>query len=55
MVENKWLFKCPTCKTVMALILTELDPKNVHQAPPCICGKSRMVNMNSEEYAYGDF
>jgi len=54
-VENKWLFKCPTCKTVMALILTELDPKNVHQAPPCICGKSRMVNMNSEEYAYGDF
>ena len=39
----------------MALILTELDPKNVHQAPPCICGKSRMVNMNSEEYAYGKF
>ena len=55
MVENKWLFKCPTCKTVMALIPTELDPKNVHQAPPSICGKSRLVNMNSDEYAYGDF
>jgi hypothetical protein len=54
-VENKWLFKCPTCKTVMAIITTELDPKHIHQAPPCPCGKSRMVNMNSDEYAYGKF
>jgi hypothetical protein len=54
-IENKWLFKCPICKTVMAIITTDLDPKNIHQAPPCPCGKSSMVNMASDEYAYGNF
>jgi len=50
----KWLFKCPECKTIMAIIST-LDPKLIHQVPPCPCGKSRMVNMNSEEYAREEF
>lgn len=54
-MESKWLFKCPVCKTVMTLVLTELNPKNVHEKPLCICGKSKMVNMSSDEYAYGNF
>lgn len=52
--QSKWLFKCPTCKTIMAII-SSIDPKNIHQSPPCPCGKSRMVNMNSEEYAREEF
>ena len=51
---SKWLFKCPLCKTIMAII-SSIDPKLIHQVPPCPCGKSRMVNMNSDEYAYGSF
>lgn len=50
---TKYLFKCGTCKTVM-IIETELDKDKIHQAPPCPCGKSRMLNMSSIEYAYGD-
>lgn len=34
-------------------IETELDQSKIHMVPPCPCGKSRMVNMASEEYAYG--
>jgi len=52
--HGKWLFKCPECKTIMA-ILSTLDPKLIHQVPPYPCGKSRMVNMNSEEYAREEF
>ncbi len=50
MVENRWLFKCLECKTIMAII-TMLDEDKIHKAPPCPCGKSRMVNMASDEYA----
>ena len=49
---KKYLFKCMTCKTVM-VIETELPETNINQAPPCPCGKSRMISMNSYEYAYG--
>lgn len=58
MEENKytakWLFKCQTCKTIIAII-SSIDPKLIHQAPPCPCGNSRMVNMNSDEYAREEF
>lgn len=36
-------------------IETDLDSKYIHQVPPCPCGKSRMVDMSSVEYAYGRF
>ncbi len=49
---TKYMFKCPTCKTLMS-IETELDEKYIHQVPPCPCGKSRMISMSSKEYAYG--
>ena len=48
---TKYMFKCKKCNTLLS-IETELDPKYVHQVPPCICGKSRMINLNSDEYAY---
>ncbi len=32
---------------------TELDDKSIHKAPNCPCGKSRMLDMSSPEYAYG--
>jgi hypothetical protein len=48
---KKYLFKCLTCKTVM-VIETSLDEKYIHKAPPCPCGKSRMIDMASYEYAY---
>lgn len=54
MMETKWLFKCPECKSVMALI-TNLEDEKINQKPECPCGSSTMVNMNSEEYAYGNF
>jgi hypothetical protein len=50
---TKYMFKCPTCRTVMS-IETELPVEKIHQVPPCPCGISRMVNMSSYEYAYGD-
>ncbi len=46
------MYKCQTCSTIMS-IETDLDPKYIHMAPPCICGKSRMISMASDEYAYG--
>ena len=49
-LESKWLFKCPECQTIMAIITT-LDEDRIHKAPPCPCGKARMVNMASQEYA----
>jgi DNA-directed RNA polymerase subunit RPC12/RpoP len=48
---KKYLFKCMSCSTIMS-IETKLDEKYIHQAPPCPCGKSRMVNMASDKYAY---
>lgn len=51
---RKILFKCPTCKTIMIFEIVDDDIK-IHGVPPCICGKSRMVNMSSDEYAYGRF
>lgn len=50
---KKFMFACPSCKTVMS-INTELDERNIHQYPPCPCGKTRMINMSSVEYAYGN-
>ena len=46
------MFRCMTCKTMLTLE-TELEDKYIHMAPPCPCGRSRMANMASEEYAYG--
>lgn len=50
---RKYMFKCLTCSTIMS-IETELDPQQIHTAPPCPCGKSRFTNMSSYEYAYGN-
>jgi hypothetical protein len=49
-VESRWMFKCLECQTIMAIITT-LDEDKIHKAPPCPCGKARMVNMASQEYA----
>lgn len=49
---TKYMFKCPTCRTVIS-IETDLDEKNIHKAPPCPCGKSRMDSMQSDAYKYG--
>jgi hypothetical protein len=34
-------------------IETKLDKDKIHMAPPCPCGKARMLSLNSYEYAYG--
>lgn len=49
---TKYMFKCKTCKTLMS-IETGLPKESIHQAPPCPCGKARMLSLNSYEYAYG--
>lgn len=49
---RKILFKCPNCKTIMIFEIVD-DSINIHEVPSCICGKSKMVNMSSYEYAYG--
>jgi len=49
----KYLFKCPTCSTVMS-IESDLDEKMIHKVPPCPCGKSRMDYMQSDAYKYGN-
>lgn len=49
----KYMFKCQTCNTIMS-IETNLDKDRIHQSPPCPCGKARMINMSSYEYAYGN-
>lgn len=49
---RKYMFRCPQCKTLMT-IETDLDDKYIHKVPPCPCGKSRMIDMASYEYAYG--
>ena len=46
------MFKCRSCGTIMS-IETDLPKDQIHQAPPCPCGKTRMLNMSSYEYAYG--
>jgi hypothetical protein len=50
---KKHMFKCTTCNTVMS-IETNLEDSLIHKAPPCPCGKSRMLDMSSYEYAYGE-
>ena len=50
---TKYMFKCPKCKTVMT-IETDLEERHIHKVPPCPCGSSRMVDMSSPEYAYGN-
>ena len=47
------MFKCQVCQTLMS-IETDLPKEKIHQVPPCPCGKSRMINMSSIEYAYGN-
>ena len=49
---TKYMFKCKTCNTLLS-IETELPEDKIHNYPPCICGKSRMISLNSPEYAYG--
>jgi hypothetical protein len=49
---KKYLFKCMSCKTLMS-IETNLEDKDIHRVPPCPCGKDRMIDMSSPEYAYG--
>ena len=49
----KYMFKCQACKTLMS-IETDLEEKYIHMAPPCPCGKNRMLSLSSYEYAYGD-
>ena len=49
---TKYMFKCRTCNTLMS-IETDLTQDKIHMAPPCPCGKARMLSLNSYEYAYG--
>lgn len=49
----KYMFRCKVCDTIMS-IETNLPDNQIHQVPPCPCGKSRMINMATPEYAYGD-
>ena len=49
---RKYLFRCKECQTIMT-IETDLEDKYIHQVPPCPCGRSRMLNMATPEYAYG--
>ena len=49
---TKYMFKCPSCKTILT-IETKLPDDTIHKVPPCPCGKSRMIDMSSKEYAYG--
>lgn len=48
----KYMFKCKECNTLMS-IETTLPDDQIHKVPPCPCGKSRMIALNSREYAYG--
>jgi hypothetical protein len=50
---KKHMFKCKECNTIMS-IETGLEDIYIHKAPPCPCGKSRMLDMSSYEYAYGE-
>lgn len=43
---KRYLFKCHTCNTIM-FIETELDDSQIHQVPPCPCGKSRMNKLST--------
>lgn len=49
---SKYMFKCPTCQTIM-VIETNLSEDKIHKVPPCPCGISRMIDMSTPEYAYG--
>ena len=48
---TKYMFKCKECKTLLS-IETELPEDQIHKAPLCPCGKTRMISLNSPEYAY---
>ena len=48
---NKVLLKCFNCKTVMGLWGPHEIPENFTDICPC-CG-SKMTNLNSDEYRYG--
>lgn len=50
----KYMFECLKCKTIMS-IETNLPDSQIHKVPPCPCGKSRMTDMASKEYAYGSW
>ena len=47
----KYMFRCKVCDTMMS-IETNLPDDRIHQVPPCPCGKARMINMATPEYAY---
>jgi len=52
---------CPVCKTILSYQI--LDPKeysykfdiDIFTAPLCPCKKGQMIDMSSEDYAYGRF
>ena len=48
---TKYMFKCMSCQTIMT-IETVLPDKDIHKVPPCPCGRSRMIDMTSEDYKY---
>jgi hypothetical protein len=48
----KHMFYCYSCETIMT-IYSSVPKERLHTVPPCPCGKSRMVDMSSSEYAYG--
>jgi len=48
----KYMFKCQSCQTIMS-IETSLPDDQIHKVPPCPCGRSRMIDMSTPEYAYG--
>ena len=49
---HKYLFKCPSCETIM-IIESGIEESYIHKSPLCPCGKSQMLDMSSNEYAYG--
>lgn len=51
---TKYMFKCLTCDSVM-VIETDLEDSMIHKAPPCPCGKARMVDMSTPQYAYSKY
>ena len=50
----KYMYKCKSCKSIMT-IETDIPADKIHDYPPCICGKSRMISLNSPEYAYNQW
>lgn len=46
---RRYIFTCHTCGTKM-LIETELPDDKIHKVPPCPCGISRMMDIESKQH-----